>query len=273
MLKQTESQGHGFTFEFMFLDAIFENEKVKECLLKWKKHPKNYISIFDIPDFRYLKGFYDNILGEDIPITKKEYEENILSKGLTLPISIKSYKQTKNGKKKIEFGDLHRTIENFGFHNELERFSIICFEYQQHSATKTVKAVNFYNMDKTNSLLSVFKDDRIQKEIDETVDSVKSIERGYVPPRVKKRKREELRTILGKGENEFELEEGKNTKILEPRVKIDSKNQRRVQCTINKCFLEKHFKIEGSISQTLGGCFDGLAIESKPRKMKHAGQH
>jgi len=261
-----ESQNHGFKFETLFIDKIFTNKQVRDCVVAWKEHSTNYTSIFDIPEFDFLARFYSDILEKTLPINKKEYEDSIFSLGLSLPISIKSYKKTKTGKKKIEFGSILRNLENFGFQNLLSSFSIISFEYVQDKNFKIVKNVDFYKIDKSNPILSIFRCPYINSDIELFNMSNKGIAKGKVAASIKKAKRKKLSNILDNNLNKYTTSDNSTIKILEGRLKFDSKTQRRTQCTINKIILKENFYVLNDKITTLNNYFINKKINSTTRK-------
>ena len=222
--KIIESQSHGFKFEDIIIDFIFDSDTVKDSIKLWKKI--DYTSIFDIPEYDYLSDFYKANMANEIPFSKEEFK-NSLKLDIDLPISIKSSKSSKSKNKKIEFGDIQRTIKNFSLYN-VKRFSLIILGYKQEGIFKTIKDVVVVNLNKNNSVIKDITkfakrgDGQTISEIKQLVDSVKFLPRGTIEKEVKAKLRKDFKEYF-----QEQLQ-------LTPLIKIDSKNQRRVQCSIKK---------------------------------------
>jgi hypothetical protein len=280
-----ESQKHGFDFEDMVIEELYGENKYKEIFIAlnlWKSHKKNYTSIFDLPDYDYLVGFFEKVADfkHNITFTREDYERPIKKIGLSLPISIKSYKKTNSEYKKIEFGDLERTVENVTFDNALTTFSIICIEWEQKDLEKEVAGIELFKVDKKSPFIQKLREgfevfdikedlsfdikSRIEKINEENQDSaknqikkavkeVKTTPTGVVSNEVRRKLRSKMKTTLNKVGNIYKrkdkklktglLKKGARLDFIEARVKMDSKNQRRVQCTLNKFLLKEYFKV------------------------------
>ena len=254
-----ESQSHGFKFEDIILDTIFDNEKVKSAIKFWKS--KDYTAIFDIPEYSYLLK-YQIEHGIIMDFTEEEYTDSLKLK-VKLPLSIKSTKQSKSPNKKIEFGDIQRTIKNFSLY-DVKEFSIIIIEYKQIEDVKRIVNVIVTNMDKNNEIvidITKFAKSTYLNELEEFVPNIKRLNKGKIEAPVKKEYRKVLKTILNTQES------------LTGLIKIDSKTQRRVQCSIKKSlFISSQNKEDMNNTSILKEklCVIPHEIKSSKRKFKKA---
>jgi len=252
-----ESQAHGFKFEDIILNTIFDNQTVIDAINLWKS--KDYTAIFDIPEYKYLLK-YQNEHNIDSSFTEEEYLAS-LKLDIKLPISIKSTKQSKSPRKKIEFGDIQRTIKNFSLY-DVKEFSIIILEYKQIESTKRIMNTIVLNMDKDNNLIkdiTKFAKSNSLNSLEAFTPKIKRLEHGYIDTKIKSIYRTELKNILS------------TQASLTGHVKIDSKKQRRVQCSIKKCsFFESQTEKDIYNSKLLNKwlCEDTVTeIHSSSRKL------
>lgn len=215
-----ESQAHGFQFEDMTINFIFTRQDVIDAILSWKD--KNYTSIFDIPEYEHLVKFFGEG-HEMLPFSKQEYIDSI-KLDMPLPISIKASKKTNNEHKKVEFGDIQRTIENFSL-TEVEQFSIVILEYSQNGGKKVVQNTIVTTINQDNFIHKKFCDfNQTDKPslLNQGIHNIKKLPAGRIPTSTKKLHREILKSYI------------KDLEVLTSHVKIDSKKQRRVQCSIKR---------------------------------------
>jgi len=251
-----ESQSHGFKFENIILKTIFNNDNVRNAINAWKK--KDYTAIFDIPEYSYLLKYHKKHDWKPLCFTEKEYLEALKLK-VKLPLSIKSTKQSKSKNKKIEFGDIQRTIKNFSLY-DVKEFSIIILEYKQTGNKKVIKNTIVVNMDKNNSIIKGITDFAFSttlNKLEQEVSDIKKIEKGLVQKETKKELRTKMKDILS------------TQSFLTGLIKIDSKSQRRVQCSIKKLdFVNSQSKIDKDNTIFMNNVFSECehSVYSKTRK-------
>jgi len=253
-----ESQAHGFKFEDIVLNNIFDNKIIIDAINFWKS--KDYTAIFDIPEYKYLLKYQKehNIIPS---FTEQEYLSS-LKLDIKLPISIKSTKQSKSPRKKIEFGDIQRTIKNFSLY-DVKEFSIIIIEYKQIEDKKRIMNTIVLNMDKNNYIIkdiTKFAKSKGLKNIEAFTPIIKSLKPGFIDTKIKAAYRLRSKTILLTQES------------LTGHIKIDSKKQRRIQCSIKKSsFFESQTEKDIYNNELLNKwlCKDKVTeISSSSRKLK-----
>jgi len=250
-----ESQSHGFKFEDIILKTIFSNKTVRAAIKTWKT--KDYTAIFDIPEYSYLLKYYKK---HDMTLNFNEEEYlTSLKLDVKLPLSIKSTKQSKSKNKKIEFGDIQRTIKNFSLY-DVKEFSIIVIEYKQVDKKKVIKNTIVVNMDKSNPIIkdiTQFAKSVALPTLENSVSNVKQLEKGFIEPTIKKALRANMKALLSIQSS------------LTGLIKIDSKNQRRVQCSIKKLdFVASQTTTDRNNTLFLNNIFEdgSYFVESSSRK-------